>query len=114
MSKIHQSKVSMHAVQSLADSGASQGARRTTEDAPESASPPVMPATNSEVVASARRRCFSNATKHRILEAVDRYTQPDELGYEILDFRQSHNACVILNIAGIAWARQYLRKRGVP
>ena len=50
MSKIHQPKVSMHAVQSLADSGASQGARRATEDAPESAPPPVAPAINSEVV----------------------------------------------------------------
>ena len=80
MSKIHQPKVSMHAVQSLPDSGASQGARRATEDAPESASPPVMPATNSEVVPNARRRSFSNATKRRILEAVDRCTQSGEVG----------------------------------
>ena len=80
MSKIHQPKVSMHAVHSLADSGASQGARRATEDAPESASPPAMPATNSEVVANARRRSFSNATKRRILQAVDQCTQPGEVG----------------------------------
>ncbi len=80
MSKIHQPKVSMLAVHSLADSGASQGARRATEDAPESASPPVMPALNSEVVPHARRRSFSNATKRRILEAVDRCTRPGEVG----------------------------------
>ena len=80
MSKIHQPKVSMHAVQSVPDSGASQGARRATEDAPESASPPVPPALSSEVVPHARRRSFSTATKRRILEAVDRCTQPGEVG----------------------------------
>jgi len=80
MSKIHQPKVSMHAVQSLPDSGASQGARRASEDAPESASPPVPPALNSEVVPHARRRSFSNAAKRRILEAADRCTQPGEVG----------------------------------
>lgn len=80
MSKIHQPKVSMHAVPSLADSGASQGARRATEDAPESAPPPVAPAPNSEVVPNARRRSFSEATKRRILAAVDRCTQPGEVG----------------------------------
>lgn len=79
MSKTHQPKVSMHAVQSLPDSGASQGARRATEDAPESASP-LSPALSSEVVPHARRRSFSNATKRRILEAVDRCTQPGEVG----------------------------------
>ena len=80
MSKIHQPKVSMHAVQSLGDSGASQGARRATEDAPESAPPPVAPAPNAEVVPNARRRSFSEATKRRILAAVDRCDQPGEVG----------------------------------
>ena len=80
MSKIHQPKVSIHVVPSLADSGAAQGARRATEDAPESAPPPVAPAPNSEVVANARRRSFSEATKRRILAAVDRCAQPGEVG----------------------------------
>ena len=80
MSKIHQPKVSMHAVPSLPDSVASQGARRALEDATESAPAPVMPGPNSEVVPHARRRSFSNATKRRILEAVDRCTQPGEVG----------------------------------
>ena len=80
MSKIHQPKVSMHAVQSLSDPGASQGARRATEDAPGSAPPHVPPAGDSEVVAHARRRIFSNANKRRILEAVDRCTKPGEIG----------------------------------
>ena len=70
----------MHAVHSLADTGASQGARRASEDAPVSAPPPVPPAINSEVVPHAQRRTFSNATKHRILTAVDQCTQPGEVG----------------------------------
>ena len=83
MSKVHQPKVSMHAVQFVPDSVASQGVRRASEDATESAPPPVAPvppALNSEVVPHARRRSFSNATKRRILEAVDRCTQPGEVG----------------------------------
>ena len=42
MSKIQQPKVSMHAVHTLPDPGASQGARRATEDAPGSAVPAVQ------------------------------------------------------------------------
>jgi transposase-like protein len=80
MSKIHQPKVSMHAVQSLLDPGASQGARRATEDAPGSAPPQVPPAGDSEVVPHARRRNLSTANKRRILEAVDRCTKPGEIG----------------------------------
>ena len=80
MSKIHQPKVSMHAVQSFSDTGASQGARRASEDAPESVPPPAPSALSSEVVPHARRRSFSNATKRRILEAVDRCTRPGEVG----------------------------------
>jgi transposase len=80
MSKIHQPKASMHAVQSVPDSGASQGARRASEDAPVSASSPVPQVLSSEVVPHARRHSFSNATKRRILEAVDRCTQPGEVG----------------------------------
>jgi transposase len=80
MSKTHQPKISMYAVQSLPDSVASQGARRASEDATESAPTPVMPGPDSEVVPHARRRSFSNATKRPILEAVDRCTQPGEVG----------------------------------
>ena len=80
MTKIHQPKVSMHAVHSLADPGASQGARRATEDAPGSAAPAVTADTNSEVVPQARRRRFSNADKRRILAAADRCTRPGEIG----------------------------------
>ena len=69
----------MHAVHSLPDPGASQGARSATEDAPGSA--PAVPAdTNSEVVPHARRRHLSNADKRRILAAADRCTKPGEIG----------------------------------
>ena len=73
----NQSKAEMHAVKSLSDPGASQGARRATEDAPGSAAPSGA---DSEVVAHARRRQFSNADKRRILEAADRCTRPGEIG----------------------------------
>ena len=75
-----QPKVAMHAVTSSADPGASQGARRATEDAPGSAAPSSPPGTDSEVVARARRRVFSNADKRRILDAADRCTKPGEVG----------------------------------
>jgi transposase-like protein len=75
-----QSKVTMHAADSSADKGASQGARRATEDAPLSAPSPSPPGSDSEVVARARRRTFSNADKRRILQAADRCTQPGEVG----------------------------------
>ncbi len=114
MSKIHQPKVSMHAVQSLPDSGASQGARRATENAPESASPSVAQAISSKVVPHARRRSFSNATKRRILEAGDRCTQPGEVGAllrrdgvystSLITWRVQREAA---NLAALA-----LRKRG--
>ena len=80
MTKIHQPKVSMHAVHSLPDPGASQGARSATEDAPGSAPPAVPPGSSSEVVPQARRRHFSNADKRRILAAADRCTRPGEIG----------------------------------
>jgi len=80
MSKIHQPKVSMHAVPILPDTGASQGARRATEDAPVSAAPVVPTDVSSEVVAIARRRHFTIADKRRILAAADRCTKPGEIG----------------------------------
>ena len=76
----HQPKAAMHAVNSLSDPGASQGARRATEDAPASAAPGLPPGADSEVVARARRRVFSSADKRRILEAADRCTKPGEVG----------------------------------
>jgi len=75
-----QPKVPMHAVKPSSDPGASQGARRATEDAPGSAAPSPRPGTDSEVVPRARRRHFSNADKRRVLEAADRCTKPGEIG----------------------------------
>ena len=80
MSKIHQTKVSMHAVPILPEAVASQGARRATEDATASAAPVVPTDTSSEVVAVARRRHFTIADKRRILAAADRCTKPGEIG----------------------------------
>ena len=76
----HQSKAAMHAVKSLSDPLASQGARRATEDASGSASPVVRSDASAEVVPHARRRQFSNADKRRILEAADRCARPGEVG----------------------------------
>ena len=76
----HQPKAAMHSVKSLSDPGASQGARRATEGAPGSQAPMAPCGTDSEVVAHARRRHFSNADKRRILAAADRCTRPGEIG----------------------------------
>jgi transposase-like protein len=75
-----QSKVRMHAVKDSSDPGASQGARRATEDAPGSAPSSIPPGRDSEVVPRARRRTFSNADKRRILQAADLCTKPGEVG----------------------------------
>jgi transposase-like protein len=75
-----QAKVAMQAQQVSSDRGASQGARRATEDAPRSAPPPVRPGSDSEVVPRARRRVFTNADKRRILQAADLCTKPGEIG----------------------------------
>jgi transposase-like protein len=81
MSNSQQPKVAMHAVKVSSDPGASQGARRATEDAPGSApSPSPLPGSDSEVVPGARRRTFSNADKRRILQAADLCTKPGEVG----------------------------------
>lgn len=76
----HQPKAAVHAVKSLSDPLASQGARRATEDASGSAPPPAPLDAGSEVVPHARRRQFSNADKRRILDAADRCTRPGEIG----------------------------------
>jgi transposase len=70
----------MPAVKSVTDPGASQGARRATEDAPGSAPSPVPPGSDSEVVPRARRRTFTMADKRRILQAADLCTRPGEVG----------------------------------
>ena len=74
------SKVKMQANQSIEDSGATQGARRATEGAPESARPAAPLGSDSEVVARAQRRKFSSADKRRILNAADRCSKPGEIG----------------------------------
>jgi transposase len=75
-----QSKVPMNAVKASSDPGASQGARRATEDAPGSAPSQLPSGSNSEVVPRARRRVFTNADKRRILQAADLCTKPGEVG----------------------------------
>jgi transposase len=75
-----QSKDTMHAVKVSGDPGASQGARRATEDAPGSAPSRVQPGSDSEVVSRARRRTFTNADKRRILQAAELCTKPGEVG----------------------------------
>ena len=75
-----QPKAAMDAVTSFADSGASQGARRATEEAPGSAPQPIRPGSDSEVVPRALRRTFTNADKRRILQAADQCTKPGEVG----------------------------------
>ena len=80
MNSNQQPKATMAAVKSMTDPGASQGARRATEDAPESAPQITRPGSDSEVVVHARRRNFSPAQKRRILEEADRCTKPGEVG----------------------------------
>ena len=75
----HQAKAQMHAARNSADTGASQGARRATGDAPVSA-PPLSPGIDSEVVAVARRRRFGNTDKRRIVLAAAACTKPGEIG----------------------------------
>jgi transposase-like protein len=80
MSNSQQPKGPMHAVKVSSDPGASQGARRATEDAPGSAPSPLPPGSDSEVVPQARRRTFTNADKRRILQAAELCTKPGEVG----------------------------------
>jgi transposase len=80
MTTNQKSKIPMHAVKVSSSPGASQGARRATEDAPGAPPPSVASGSDSEVVARARRRTFSNADKRRILHAADLCTKPGEVG----------------------------------
>ena len=74
-----QPKAPMLAAVVSVEPGASQGARRATEDAPGSTRPP-LPNVDSEVVAVAKRRSFSNADKRRIVLAAAACTKPGEIG----------------------------------
>lgn len=74
-----QLKEQMQAAGDSMDTGASQGARRATEDAPVSARP-LSPSVDSEVVAVAKRQRFTNADKRRIVLAADACTKPGEVG----------------------------------
>ena len=75
----NQPKARMQASTQSVDTGVSQGARRATVDAPVSTRP--LPASiDSEVVAIARRRRFTNADKRRIVLAANACTKPGEIG----------------------------------
>ena len=76
MTITQRTKVPMQVAQVSSDPGASQGARRATEDAPGSALPPIRLGSDSEVVPRARRRTFTNADKRLILQAADLCTSP--------------------------------------
>ena len=79
MKTINQPKAQMHLARDSVDTGASQGARRATEDAPVSARP-LLASIDSEVVAVAKRRRISNADKRRIVLAAAACTKPGEIG----------------------------------
>lgn len=68
MTTKQQIKAPMYAAKVSLDSGASQGTRRASEDAPESTPTMPPPANNTEVVPRARRRTFTKADKRRILQ----------------------------------------------
>jgi transposase-like protein len=75
----NQPKAKMQAAGDSVDTGALQGARRATEDAPVSTRP-LSPSVDSEVVAVAKRRRFTNADKRRIVLATAACTKPGEIG----------------------------------
>ena len=93
-----QSKAQMHAARDSGDTGASQGARSATEDAPVSARP--SPSIDSEVVAIAKRRSRTNADKRRIVLAAAACTKPGEIG--ALMRREG-----VYSSALATWRRQY-------
>ena len=94
-----QSKVPMNAVKVSSDPGASQGARRATEDAPVSTRP-LSPSVDSEVVPVAKRRNITNADKRRIVLAAAACTKPGEIG--ALMRREG-----VYSSALATWRRQY-------
>ena len=94
-----QAKAQMQAAADSVDTGASQGARRATEDAPVSARP-LSPSITSEVVAVAKRRSRTNADKRRIVLAAAACTKPGEIG--ALMRREG-----VYSSALATWRRQY-------
>jgi transposase len=94
-----QLKAQMHAASDFVDTGASQGARRATEDAPVSTRP-LSPSIDAEVVPVAKRRSFTNAHKRRIVLAAAACTKPGEIG--ALMRREG-----VYSSALAAWRRQY-------
>lgn len=95
----NQPKAKMHVVEDSLDTGASQGARRATEDAPVSTRP-LSPSVDSEVVPVAKRRNITNAYKRRIVIAAAACTKPGEIG--ALMRREG-----VYSSALAAWRRQY-------
>jgi transposase len=75
-----QPKAQMHATPNSAEAGTPQGARRATEGVPASATALKSPSVDSEVVAVAKRRRFSNVDKRRIVLAANTCTKPGEIG----------------------------------
>lgn len=94
-----QPKAQMHAAGDPVDTGASQGARRATEDAPVSTRP-LSPSIDAEVVAVAKRRNITNADKRRIVLAAAACTKPGEIG--ALMRREG-----VYSSALATWRRQY-------
>jgi len=95
----NQPKARMHAARDCVDTGTSQGARRTSEDAPVSARP-LSPSVDSEVVPVAKRRSRTNADKRRIVLAAAACTKPGEIG--ALMRREG-----VYSSALATWRRQY-------
>ena len=95
----NQPKAQMHAAGDPVDTGASQGARRATEDAPVSTRP-LSPSVDSEVIAVAKRRSITNAFKRRVVLAAAACTKPGEIG--ALMRREG-----VYSSALTTWRRQY-------
>jgi transposase-like protein len=94
-----QPKAQMHAARDSVETGALQGARRATEDAPVSTRP-LSPSIDSEVVVVAKRRRFTNAEKRRIVLAAAACTKPGEIG-ALMRFEGAYSSSLA------TWRRQY-------
>ena len=94
-----QPKAQMHAASISVDTGAAQGAQRATEDAPVSARP-LPPSVDSEVIAVAKRRRFTNADKRRIVLATAACTKPGEIG-ALMRREGAYSSSLV------TWRRQY-------
>lgn len=93
----NQSKVQMQPAADSASSGASQGARRATEDAPEAARR-VSPSTDSEVVPVAKRKRFTNAQKRSIVIAANACTKPGDVSMRQASWMQTMLKSVALSL----------------